>query len=205
MFLSAFFLALPVFSPPALADVIPSVPMDLLRDTWKIEALSFSRAKREGNRTVDFLDVHFNLYHPKFEECSLLEMSPNGSYRDNNWASAAEFQDPNFCVDWQKSRDVANCNSNGTSTLWRPCSGRRLISPGCSNQVPVIPSSDCPVGEDESERPWVKWRAVNLDEPEYSESKEIRDGWIVDQSRPFRSLAIEIVSGQRLAESIYQR
>jgi hypothetical protein len=56
--------------------------------------------------------------------------------------------------------------------------------------------------ENESERPWVKWRVLSLDEPIELGPNKTQYGWTVDPERPFHSITIEIISGQRLAVGV---
>jgi hypothetical protein len=190
-------------------DTTPPVNINLSRNTWMVETLRFNRYRRKENRSVDQIDVKFDLYHPKFEPCTRVEGPELGFYRGGNndgWGQGAELQDPEFCADWRKSQNRVSCE-NGTNTLWRPCSGRRTINSSCGNDtglISLLPQSGCTNAteqDDVSERPWVKWRVLSLDEPKDIGPNKTRAGWTADPSIPFHSLEIEIANGQRLVSA----
>jgi hypothetical protein len=209
MSFSAFFIILLPFFLAVLADDIHPVNINLFRNTWRIEALNFNRNfshYRDGSKSP--LDVHFRLYHPKFEPCTITEKPQAGYLRGDQYGWAAEFQDPEFCMDWKMSNRAVICDFNGTDSLWRPCSGRHTITSSCGNMTEPINlglGSGCTnftESEDESERPWVKWSVLSLDEPNDPGPNKTQYGWTVDPARPFHSITIKIISGQRLVVGV---
>lgn len=57
--------------------------------------------------------------------------------------------------------------------------------------------TDIVIHDEESERPWIKWRVLRLDEPKGPWTNGTKPGYTIDPSIPFRSITLEIVNGQR--------
>jgi hypothetical protein len=189
-----------------------------LTNTWHIESFSFTRNGRRSSRedTITPIDVRFELYHPKWKPCTVFAPGEFG----------LGTQDPNLCVAYEDSKHPASCTSSGTSvngnllpasspsTVWHSCTGRQWRETDCGNRtkfLDVMFKPECtsgPIGikdhEVTSERQWVKWRVVRLDEPPLPTGNIEPDPhkqsiyMEKDAEKPFRSITLEIVSGQRL-------
>jgi hypothetical protein len=176
---------------------VPTPPTD----TWIIEALVFDRNQTVGSAQSAFMrpfNLAFNFYHAKYGPCKSMGFRQYPK-RENEQ-----------CVDWEYSKYTAFCPTvryenntelpirNPLEGLWQSCEGRHWSVSPCGNNTSdftLMSNPKCQPFtqrvEAKEERPWVKWRVVELDESSYRNTK-IADGY----SKPFESITIEVVSGQ---------
>jgi hypothetical protein len=181
--------------------------LEWIKNVWTIESPAFAR---NGNATdpLSSTNLVFQLYYHKWEEC-------NSSVSAS--ADSASSQDPKLCgIDLETSRISARCSlfDDGQigekpnpepwpKSLWHPCGGRWVIAAkdarckGLNLTEKARGVRGCQYDgrreEDQSERPWIRWRIVTFDEgpvPIINGSK--------DASKRFQGMTVEIVNGQRL-------
>jgi hypothetical protein len=198
--LAIFFIGLlQVFADEITTYQVPTPPTD----TWIIEALTFQRNQTVGTSGLGQItrpfNLRFNFYHAKYGSCESQWL----------WRKYPPTEDEQ-CLDWEYSKYAAVCSAvqydNGTALpirnplegFWQSCEGRHWSTSPCGNNTrgfDLVTNPKCqPFKEGieaKEERPWVKWRVVDLDDSPYRNTI-IKDGY----SKPIKSITLEIVSGQ---------
>jgi hypothetical protein len=186
-----------VFADDINSYQVPTPPTD----TWIIEALVINRNQTIGSSQANFVrpfSLSFNFYHAKYGPCESMGLRQYPR-RENEQ-----------CVDWDYSKYTAFCPTvryennaelptrNPLEGFWQSCDGRHWSASPCGNNTDEITLMSNPrcqpytqYVEAKEERPWVKWRVVELDESP-SRNTKTADAY----SKPFETITIEIVSGQ---------
>jgi hypothetical protein len=204
-----FTFALLFFLQACVADDGPKSPLQWVNNKWLIHNPAFMRLGNEID-AVSTTHVGFDLYYHKWAACNTLASAPTGSSGRPN---------PELCgLDLESSNLSSRCgmyyDSEGgvraglvphPKTLWRPCQGRwkppfkkPKICEGLTyaemqarvNGCNFMPSSNV---EDQSERPWTKWRVAAFDSRGSNTVADVENKpWST-----FKSIVIEVVNGQR--------
>jgi hypothetical protein len=167
-----------------------------VKNTWTIESPQFSH-KADTIDPIASTNLGFKLYYHKWNACNTSSPAVVGSTAP---------PDPELCgLDLWTSEYWADCSSRfdaQPNALWHACQGRykpktrddrciglvwyNMGSNGCRND----PNRE----EDVSEREWVRWRIIKVDESKLPpKNASYRDPWEF-----YRSMTVEVVNGQRL-------